>query len=1079
MTEIDREVLEHPRRINWVGAAALSIGATASRAIFLFGILLGLFGPAAVPFMVVGLALAGLAAPGWLELSGMYPNRVGGIAAACSEAFRPYGAVLANLTGVSYWWGWIPTCGLSALFSAQAIEEWFLGGSLPWLTTTTLATVLVLLFAAINLAGLRWAVALALPIAAVAFVLAFAAAAIPVAAGHVDWHQAFDFHLTTPFAGAFGKVTAVMAGIYLVGFAAPSFESAACNVGELREPRADQARALWVSGAAAALFFVVLPLVWLGVFGDHALAVAHTGRSLAELLGPTFAPLVGALAKAFACAFVAFASLGGTLQPLTGSSRTLSQLAEDGLLPRSLAYRHPKTDAPMVAIAVTAGAALLFMWAGDPISLLEAANLTYLIAIAAPSVAVWLLRRPAPRQARAYRASDRQLRLGLFSAMVWLAATILGFETYRLPVVLLGILLAFSGSLLYAWRLHRDRRAAGMRSPRRSIHLKLTGAMLAVLALDGVGYLVAVDHVPQVDAALIALLKDIFVTVGLLTILVGLILPGMVAHTVDQVTVAARRLAEGTLNELTRAMEAMASGDLEHATATVTTVPVQVRSQDEFGLMAGSFNVMQAEAARAAIALDAATAQLRANRAALERTVAQQTAELSATSLGLERAKDQRRQLLERLRTLSTRLSVRQDDHFDLAAVLQEVVVTLGETMELDSVFVQLAKPDGGLDYVATVWRRAANHAPVRQEALPQAVLAILGQVAARRSSLVLRDIKSLSDRLINPEVRQFVEVARIGGVLLCPFYTADGELLGVLGLVTIDRPHHFVEDDVTVAETVAADLARAVVSSRLFEHQEQLVRQLQELDRTKGEMLSTFSHELRTPLASIRAYVELLRESGEDDPAEADRMLEVIERNAARLSALIEDILTLSHLDSEVFDIVLVPIELDPLIESVTEALRPSAEAKLLSLDDHLRSGGVEVLGDATQLERLLFNLISNAIKFTPAAGEVHVTTAAQDQSVVLVVADTGIGIPDDEQEQVFSRFYRSSLATQKVIPGTGLGLSIAEAIVEHHGGTIALQSSVGVGTSVTVTLPRATRATTPRARATINGATVLREGT
>ena len=118
-------------------------------------------GSAAVPLLIVGLLLAWAAAPGWTELVLMYPKRVGGIAATCAEAFRPYNPVLANLTGVCYWWGWVPTCGLTAIFSAAAIHAWYL----PDVPVPAISCALVLLFALVNLCGVKWAGRLAIPIA--------------------------------------------------------------------------------------------------------------------------------------------------------------------------------------------------------------------------------------------------------------------------------------------------------------------------------------------------------------------------------------------------------------------------------------------------------------------------------------------------------------------------------------------------------------------------------------------------------------------------------------------------------------------------------------------------------------------------------------------------------------------------------------------------------------------------------------------------------------------------------------------------------------------------------------------------
>ena len=362
--------------------------------LFLVGALIASQGTAAVPLLVVGLILSWMALPGWTELILMWPNRVGGIAATCAEAFRPYSPVLANLTGVCYWWGWVPTCGLTALLSASALHAWYL----PFLSVKLIACGIVVLFTLVNLSGLKRVTRLAVIIASGSALLAFLSAVVPVFSGSVDWQQALSFDLKVPFDGTFGKFTSAMAGLYLIGFAAPAFEAAACHVGETINPEKNVPRAMFVSAWMATLYFFVLPIVWLGVLGPDSL----TGE-LAQVLGPTFAPLLGGLGKAAAVWFMILNMFHGTLTPVTGVARTLSQLAEDGLLPISLAKRS-RTDVPWIASAFTAFMAIVFLLMGDPVWLIASANFTYLIGISLPSVAVWLLRRNQPQMHRPYRA---------------------------------------------------------------------------------------------------------------------------------------------------------------------------------------------------------------------------------------------------------------------------------------------------------------------------------------------------------------------------------------------------------------------------------------------------------------------------------------------------------------------------------------------------------------------------------------------------------------------------------------------------------------------------------------------------
>jgi signal transduction histidine kinase/ActR/RegA family two-component response regulator len=604
----------HPRRIGWIGTTALAMGGS-NQSLFLIGALVLSQGTAAIPLLVAGLLLSWAAAPGWVELVLMWPERVGGIAASCAEAFRPYSPVLANLTGVSYWWGWVPTCGLTAILSGSAIHQWYL----PGVPVPLLATGVVVLFTCVNFMGVHWATRVAVPVALAAGLLALLSVAVPVLAGSVDWHRAASFHLSSPFHGFFGGLTSAMAGLYLIGFAAPAFEAAACHVGETRNPERNVKRAVFAAGGVASIFFVAIPVIWLGVLGAKPLE-----GNLAQTLGPTFAPLFGAGAKGVVIWFVILNMFLGTLQPLAGASRTLMQLSEDGLLPRALAKRS-RRDVPWVATIVTAAVSIAFLRAGDPTWLIAAANLCYLIGIGMPSIAVWLLRRNEPDRPRPYRAPRGTILLGVGAAGVWLLTTVLGFEQFGLPTVIVSIGLAYAGSVLYAWRVIGDRRRAGLPAVRSSLHLKLTGAMIAVMVFDGVGYLLAVNNV-HADPAVKAALEDIFVVVALLTITVGLVLPGMIGQAVSDVADGAQRLASGTLSELTRAMQALARGDLASAHARKDVVELVPHSRDELGTMAETFNVMQHQVRDAAVALDGARDGLAASKAELARYAREQAA---------------------------------------------------------------------------------------------------------------------------------------------------------------------------------------------------------------------------------------------------------------------------------------------------------------------------------------------------------------------------------------------------------------------------------------------------------------------
>src|SRR5205085_20114 len=162
----------------------------------------------------------------------------------------------------------------------------------------------------LNLAGMKRVTRVAVAIACGSAALAFLSGVIPVLTGHVDWHQASSFHLQSPFTGLFGGITSAMAGLYLIGFAAPAFEAASCHVGETIDPDRNVPRGMYASAWMATLYFLVLPVVWLGVLGPGA--ISGESSVLAHALGPTFAPLLGSAAKAAAIWFMVLNMFHGT-----------------------------------------------------------------------------------------------------------------------------------------------------------------------------------------------------------------------------------------------------------------------------------------------------------------------------------------------------------------------------------------------------------------------------------------------------------------------------------------------------------------------------------------------------------------------------------------------------------------------------------------------------------------------------------------------------------------------------------------------------------------------------------------------
>lgn len=233
-------------------------------------------------------------------------------------------------------------------------------------------------------------------------------------------------------------------------------------------------------------------------------------------------------------------------------------------------------------------------------------------------------------------------------------------------------------------------------------------------------------------------------------------------------------------------------------------------------------------------------------------------------------------------------------------------------------------------------------------------------------------------------------------------------------------------------------------------------VKELEEFERIRSEFVATVSHELRTPLTCIVGEVELLGDGdlGVLSPRQAHGV-EVIGRNSGRLLSMIDDLLTMSHIESKPLKLHCEPTPVTGLVDGVRSHVGAAAAAKSLTLTLTCEPGAGIVVVDREQLDRALSGLLTNAIKFTPAGGSVALDAQRDVAEVVFTVSDTGVGIPEDEQVRLFTRFFRSSVSSKMAVQGSGLGLVIVKRIVEEHGGTIGIVSVPDVGTTVTVKIP------------------------
>ncbi|MDG9709604.1 ATP-binding protein [Streptomyces sp. DH10] len=453
------------------------------------------------------------------------------------------------------------------------------------------------------------------------------------------------------------------------------------------------------------------------------------------------------------------------------------------------------------------------------------------------------------------------------------------------------------------------------------------------------------------------------------------------------------------------------------------------------------------------------------------RSVARLVNELADESGRLRGIEEERYRLSETVRQLGLRIRER----LDVGDVLNAACTGMGEGLDADYVFTLLMRDSGSeVVPVARAWSARDGLLPEeRQQALPPIPAEVLREHYREGTTWAVPDLPRYLTQM-TPVPGAPGSFARVGlpaanraaatelglhSIVVVPMGIGQ-EPIGAVCLARTrpEQPWRPVETE--MAEAMAAGVARALHTSKLYEKETRLVEELRALDRTKSDFISTVSHELRTPLTSITGYLQLLRDEDVGPITEEQQhMLDIVSRNAQRLRTLIEDLLTLSRIESGKYTSRKAPVDLRHMVTAAIDAMHPAAEAASVRLHADCPEQPLVCEADSDQIDRVLMNLLSNAVKFTPAGGRVHLQAAAQDGHAVLTVSDTGIGIPEAEQHHLFTRFFRASNATDQAIPGTGLGLTIVDTIITNHGGTTHLQSTEGQGTTITATLPLATR--------------------
>jgi signal transduction histidine kinase/ActR/RegA family two-component response regulator len=300
-----------------------------------------------------------------------------------------------------------------------------------------------------------------------------------------------------------------------------------------------------------------------------------------------------------------------------------------------------------------------------------------------------------------------------------------------------------------------------------------------------------------------------------------------------------------------------------------------------------------------------------------------------------------------------------------------------------------------------------------------------------------------------SPEHRQLLERLDLKSFMTVPLVTRE-RVIGALTLALTKGGSVYTHADVAFAEELARRAALAIENARLYSR-------AQEVNRTKDEFLATLSHELRTPLTPVIGWTHMIR-SGRLDAPSVNQGIEVIEKNAQALSRLINDLLDMSSILSNKMRLERAPVELASVVRAAVETVEPRAASRGVLLEVVYAGGGAKVLlnGDRTRLVQVFWNLLDNAVKFSPEGRSVRVRVETQDGAARIHIEDDGQGIEPEFLPHVFERFRQADMGTTRRHGGLGIGLALVKSFVEAHGGRVEVESAgEGRGCRFSVTLP------------------------
>lgn len=378
--------------------------------------------------------------------------------------------------------------------------------------------------------------------------------------------------------------------------------------------------------------------------------------------------------------------------------------------------------------------------------------------------------------------------------------------------------------------------------------------------------------------------------------------------------------------------------------------------------------------------------------------------------------------------------------------IFSAITQKLGQALQTDGCAISLwTKEDQYVDCVGLYDAHQKQTLPLPKSQVKISENPILQELLTSRSPVVFDDLAQAKN---HTPVHLSLH-AQAAALLLVPLIS-DGQIIGSISLRQI-QPRHWQMEEINLAQAVANQAAITVQQARLYQTTRQQAEQLLALDKQKTTFFQNISHEFRTPLTLTIGPLESAVEKGTGLPL--DQSIIAL-RNSRRLLRLVNQLLDLQRLDAGRMQATFYPCDFAQIVQSVAESFQTYCDRKHISLTTQIQPCPSVYL-DLEKFDKVLYNILSNAVKFTPAGGSIQITLNTFEKSCYLEIEDTGIGIRKEQLPHIFERFQQADGSANRTHEGTGLGLALVKELVELHGGTVRVSSAYGHGTLFTVELP------------------------